>query len=174
MPLFLQASLVLMDNSFDVLPEFQPDPLKLLSAIVGRQEELISEAEGLLKQIKLEKYGDAEVKLADVLKENNESKEEEEKEGKSEISQNIVDGVLKIQDGVFDLNKNFILPAVGEALDMEEQKKEGESAFVKIFKMLLSALMFIGILKYAIGGADGFKPDKKNMRMMTKDSRGKK
>ena len=107
MPLFLQASLVLMDNSFDVLPEFQPDPLKLLSAIVGRQEELISEAEDLLKQIKLEKYGNAEVKLADVLKENNESKEEEEKEGKSEISQNIVDGVLKIQDGVFDLNKNF-------------------------------------------------------------------
>ena len=50
----------------------------------------------MLKKIKLEKYGNAEVKLADVLKENNESKEEEEKEGKSEISQNIVDGVLKI------------------------------------------------------------------------------
>ena len=58
--------------------------------------------------------------LADVLKENNEAKEAEQREGEAEISQSIVDGVLKIQDGVFDLNKNFILPAVGEALDMEE------------------------------------------------------
>ena len=80
---------------------------------------------------------------------------------------------MKIENGIFALNKEFILPAVGEALDMEEKKKEGESAFTKIFKMLLSCLMFIGILKYAIGGSDGFKPEKKDMRFMTKDSRAK-
>ena len=75
MPLFLQASLIVLDNSFDVLPEKQDDPLKLLSAIVGKQEELIKEAEETLKSIKLERYGNEEVKLEDVLKENNEEPE---------------------------------------------------------------------------------------------------
>ena len=75
MPLFLQASLIVLDNSFDVLPEKQDDPLKLLSAIVGKQEELIKEAEETLKSIKVERYGNEEVKLEDVLKENNEEPE---------------------------------------------------------------------------------------------------
>lgn len=59
---------------------------------------------------------------------------------------------------------------MGEALDMEEKKKEGESAFVKIFKILLSCMMFIGVAKYAIGGG----PEKKDMRFMTENSRAAK
>ena len=49
--------------------------MKLLSAIVGKQEELIKEAEETPKSIKVERYGNEEVKLEDVLKENNEEPE---------------------------------------------------------------------------------------------------
>ena len=56
-------------------------------------------------------------------------------------------------------------------MDIDDKKKNSESAFVKVFKIILSIMMFVGIVQYAVFGSKGMKPGKKNMRMMTEDSR---
>ena len=79
--------------------------------------------------------------------------------------------IKTLQDGLFDLNKTYILPGVGEAMDIDDKKKNNESSFVKVFKYILSILMFVSLVQYAFFGTKHLKPDKKNMRFMTEDSR---
>ena len=102
-----------------------------------------------------------------MLKENNE-------ESDRQISEGLVSEVKVLQANLFDLNKSYLLPGVGEAMDIDDKKKNNESSFAKVFKIILSILMFVSLIQYAFLGSKGLKPAKKNMRMMTEDSRGKK
>ena len=56
------------------------------------------------------------------------------------------------------MNTSFLLPGVGEAMDIDDKKKNSESSFTKVFKIILSILMFVSIAQYAIYGSKGFKP----------------
>jgi hypothetical protein len=73
------------------------------------------------------------------------------------------------------LNKDHLLKGVGEAMDNDDRKKNEESAFIKVFKMILSVLMFVGMAQYVFFGDKGMggAPKKKDMRFMTEDSRTK-
>ena len=81
LPLFLQAGLFMMDNSFDVLPAVPDDPLQILNKIVTRQNELIKMSEGILKQCKVENFGSAEADLSKVLKEGYEESDKQISDG---------------------------------------------------------------------------------------------
>ena len=133
---------------------------------MDRQKFLISESEGILKKCKIENFGDADSDLKQVLKENNE-------ESDKQISEGLVEEVKVLQANLFDLNKSYLLPGVGEAMDIDDKKKNNESSFAKVFKIILSILMFVSLIQYAFLGSKGLKPGKKNMRMMTEDSRKK-
>ena len=50
MPIILQATVLMMDNSFDVLPEEPDDPTKLLRRICDRQQQLIKEAKEIIEK----------------------------------------------------------------------------------------------------------------------------
>lgn len=78
-----------------------------------------------------------------------------------------------LQTALFDLNQNYLLPGVGEAMDINDDKANSESAFVKVFKYILSALMLISLVQYAFLGGKPPGVDKRKMRMMTEDSRAK-
>ena len=71
----------MMDNSFDILPAVPDDPLELLQKIVDRQKVLISESEGILKKINLENYGEEDLDLKEVIKENNEESDKQISDG---------------------------------------------------------------------------------------------
>ena len=49
MPLFLQAALLMMDNSFDVVREVADDPTAILTKICDRQQDLIKQAKNILE-----------------------------------------------------------------------------------------------------------------------------
>ena len=101
-----------------------------------------------------------------MLKENNE-------ESDRQISEGLVSEVKVLQANLFDLNKSYLLPGVGEAMDIDDKKKNNESSFGKVFKIILSILMFVSIIQYAWLGKKPGAPGKKNMRFMTEDSRKK-
>ena len=63
-----------------------------------------------------------------------------------------------LQDNLFDLNKSYLLPGVGEAMDIDDKKKNSESAFVKIFKLILSILMMVSMAQYLMYGSKGLTP----------------
>ena len=71
----------MMDNSFDILPAVPDDPLELLQKIVDRQKVLISESEVILKKINLENYGEEDLDLKEVIKENNEESDKQISDG---------------------------------------------------------------------------------------------
>lgn len=52
MPLILQAALLMMDFSFDVIGEEEDDPTAILTKICNRQRNIITQAEALLEQSK--------------------------------------------------------------------------------------------------------------------------
>ena len=58
-------------------------------------------------------------------------------------------------------------------MDHDDRKKNEESAFIKVFKMILSVLMFVGMAQYVFFGDKAGAPKKKDMRFMTEDSRTK-
>lgn len=67
-----------------------------------------------------------------------------------------------------------MLKGVGEAMDVDDKKKNEESAFLKVFKMIMSVMMLVGMAQYIFFGDKGMAPPKKkDMRFMTEDSRQK-
>ena len=58
-------------------------------------------------------------------------------------------------------------------MDIDDKKKNNESSFGKVFKIILSILMFVSIIQYVWLGKKPGAPAKKNMRFMTEDSRKK-
>ena len=49
MPLILQATLIMMDFSFDVIGEAEDDPTAILTKICNRQRSIITQANALLE-----------------------------------------------------------------------------------------------------------------------------
>ena len=92
-----------------------------------------------MKKCKLENFGDENVNLSQVLKDNNE-------ESDKQISDGLIAEVKTLQDNLFDLNHSYLLPGVGEAMDIDDKKKNSESSFTKVFKIILSILMFVSLV----------------------------
>lgn len=160
-----------MDNSLDILPPIPDDPLKLLRKIAARQTELIERAEEILKKCKIENYGKEDMDWEVVLKEGKFGDGDGEIQEK-QISEELTQEVKVLQTDLFNLNTEYLLKGVGEAMDYEDKKKNEESAFLKVFKMILSIMMFVGLAQYAFYGDKAPpKPQKKDMRFMTEDSR---
>jgi len=78
-------------------------------------------------------------------------KEANEESGK-QISSELTRQVKELQTQLFALNTDHLLNGVGEAMDVDDKKKNEESAFIKVFKMILSVLMFVGMAQYVFFG----------------------
>ena len=116
-----------MDFSFDAIGEVDDDPTAILTKICDRQQLLITQANTLLEDI--DKYSD--------------------KEKREQVE------LLYSQLIVF--NKNELCAGIGEALDNDDKKKNEESVFVKIFKLIMSLGLLFSAANYILFGPDGFK-----------------
>jgi len=143
------------------------DPLQVLKAITNRQTELIESTESLLKKCMQANYETENIEDEFIESQLKEANEVSDKQLSPELTQQVKD----LQTQLFALNKDHLLKGVGEAMDHDDRKKNEESAFLKVFKMILSVLMFVGMAQYVFFGDKGGAPKKKDMRFMTEDSR---
>ena len=127
MPLIMQAGLLMMDFSFDAASEEPDNPTALLTKICDKQQRIIFNAKLLL--------------------------ENSQKMGREER----IERITGVYESLVDFNKNELCAGIGEALDVDDKKKEDTSIFVKIFKMLMSLSLLFGVANYILFGADGFK-----------------
>jgi len=133
MPLILQGTLLMMDFSFDVIGEEEDDPTAILTKICDRQQKILTEANDFLEQLK--EGGDASALS---------------KEAKNEK-------VTNLYNHLIEFNKNELCAGIGEALDNDDKKKNEESVFVKIFKMIMSVGLLFATANYLLFGPEGFK-----------------
>ena len=66
---------------------------------------------------------------------------------------------------LIEFNKNELCAGIGEALDNDDKKKNSESVFVKIFKMITGVGLLFAAINYVLFGPAGFKiPKYQNMQ----------
>ena len=124
MPIILQATVLMMDNSFDVLPEEPDDPTKLLRRICDRQKQLIDEANEIIEKGKSD-----DVDNDERLKE-----------------------VAKLYENMVEFNKVELCNGIGEALDVDDKKKTEVSMCARIFKMLIGVSLLGAMINYILFG----------------------
>ena len=66
---------------------------------------------------------------------------------------------------LIEFNKTELCAGIGEALDNDDKKKNDESIFVKIFKLIMGLGMLFAAINYVLFGPEGFKlPKYQNMQ----------
>ena len=66
---------------------------------------------------------------------------------------------------LIEFNKNELCAGIGEALDNDDKKKNEESVFTKIFKMIMGVGLLFATVNYILFGPEGFKiPKYQNMK----------
>jgi len=137
MPLLLQAGILMMDNSFDVVEDKADDPTALLTKIVERQEILIQEAKDLLS------FSEKN----NMFQKDDTSDKKDERRAKLEA----------LYQSVQDFNQKELCNGIGEALDSDDKKKNEVGMCSKIFKTVLGLSFLLSGVNYALFGPAGFK-----------------
>lgn len=127
MPIILQGALLTMDFSFDSMGNMAENPTQILENICKRQQELIDNAEKIMKGFN--------------------HREKEENARRIEV----------LYDEIISFNKVELAAGIAESLDTEEKKQSDQSIFVKIFKAIMSVSLMLTFLNYILFGPSGFK-----------------
>ena len=73
--------------------------------------------------------------------------------------------IRKYEDDLIDFNKREICEGITSALDADDKKKNSAGICSRIFKMVISCILVLTLVQYAMYGSKGFKmPKYQNMQ----------
>lgn len=135
MPIILQGALLMMDNSFDSIENEPENPTQILENICTKQKEILKAGDATIKGFKTRSK---DVNLAKIK---------------------------SIYEKIIDFNKVELSAGIAESMDSDDQKKDNQSIFVKIFKGVMSVSLLLAGINYVLFGPAGFKiPKYQNMQ----------